>query len=108
MQVVWELSLQKISEMKLLPDNLNIVAKFYDDHCDQSHAMISAMDGHFDSCGDVIFGPVCDYALGKILVFSAIWNCALSFPIYSSDCGENSKIFTFRRNAIADAWRKFL
>lgn len=58
--------MQKISEMKLLPDNLNIVAKFYDDHCDQSHAMISAMDGHFDSCGDVIFGPVCDYALGNI------------------------------------------
>lgn len=64
MEVVWDIALQKVSQMKLLPDNLNIVAKFYDDHCDQSHAMISVMDAHRD-CADVIFGPVCDYALGN-------------------------------------------
>lgn len=66
MQVVWELSLQKISDMKLLPDNLNIVTKYYDDRCDQSNAIISLMDGHFKDCADVVFGPVCDYALGII------------------------------------------
>lgn len=65
MQVVWDLALKRISAMKLLPDNVNIVAKFYDDHCDQSRAIISAMDGHFKDCADVLFGPVCDYALGN-------------------------------------------
>lgn len=74
MQVVWQLSLHKVKEMKLLPDDLNIVSKFYDDRCEQSHAIISAMDGHFKDCADVFFGPVCDYALGNfrmsILSFS--------------------------------------
>lgn len=65
MQVVWDLSLQKIGEMQLLPQNLNIIGEFYDDKCDQSHAMINAMDSHFKHCADVIFGPVCDYALGR-------------------------------------------
>lgn len=65
MQVVWDLSLQKIKQMNLLPDNLNIVATFYDDRCDQSHAMIGVMNGHFNDCADVIFGPVCDFALGN-------------------------------------------
>lgn len=65
MEVVWDLALQRIHTMGLLPDNLNIVGKFYDDHCDQSRAIISAMDGHFKDCADVLFGPVCDYALGN-------------------------------------------
>lgn len=66
MQVIWDLSLQRISDLKLLPDNLNIVGTFFDDRCDQSRALISVMDGHFKHCADVIFGPVCDYALGKL------------------------------------------
>lgn len=65
MQVVWDLSIQKISEMKLLPEQLNFDAKFYDDRCDQSHAMIAVMDSYIKDCADVIFGPVCDYALGN-------------------------------------------
>lgn len=67
MTVVWDLSLKKIQEMKLLPDYLQISSNFYDDRCDQSMAMISAMDGHTKDCADVIFGPVCDYALGKFI-----------------------------------------
>lgn len=65
--------MEKISAMKLLPENLKIKANFYDDHCDQSRAIISAMDGHFKDCADVIFGPVCDYALGEWKVVVIIY-----------------------------------
>lgn len=62
---VWRLAWQKIEELGILPSNLNVTWKTYDDRCDASYALISAMDGHFKDCADVIFGPVCDYALGE-------------------------------------------
>lgn len=65
---VLELAEQKIRELQLLPNNLNIKWIQYDDKCDASYATISAMDGYGMNCAHVLFGPACDYALGKFML----------------------------------------
>lgn len=60
-----ELAEREIRKRHLIPDNLSIKWFPYDDKCDPSYATISAMDGYGIDCGHVLFGPTCDYALGK-------------------------------------------
>lgn len=71
---VLELAEQKIRELQLLPNNLNIKWIQYDDKCDASYATISAMDGYGMNCAHVLFGPACDYALGKFKIFLLVVN----------------------------------
>lgn len=60
-----ELAEREVRKRQLIPDNLSIKWFPYDDKCDPSYATISAMDGYGIDCGHVLFGPTCDYALGK-------------------------------------------
>ena len=40
-----------------------------DDRCSQEYATMAALDSYTEMCAHAIIGPVCDYALGK-LIFS--------------------------------------
>lgn len=62
---VLELAEREVRIRQLIPANLTIKWIPYDDKCDPSYATISAMDGYGIDCGHVLFGPTCDYALGK-------------------------------------------
>lgn len=62
---VLELAELEVRKRQLIPDNLSIKWIPYDDKCDASYATISAMDGYGMDCGHVLFGPICDYSLGK-------------------------------------------
>lgn len=50
---------------KLLPSFLKINWSLQDSKCDSSIALVNAMDGISKNCSHVIFGPLCDYPLGK-------------------------------------------
>lgn len=62
---VLELAEREIRRRQLIPTDLSIKWIPYDDKCDASYATISAMDGYGIDCGHVLFGPTCEYALGK-------------------------------------------
>lgn len=62
---VIELAEQKLRLQQILPENIKFKWTSYDDRCDASYATISAMDGYGMDCAHVLFGPACDYALGK-------------------------------------------
>lgn len=60
---------EQIREDQLIPPNIRFEWLAKDDKCDAAYAVIKAMDGTVKSCAHVLFGPVCDYALGKYVVF---------------------------------------
>lgn len=62
---VLELAEREVRRRQLIPTDLSIKWIPYDDKCDASYATISAMDGYGIDCGHVLFGPTCEYALGK-------------------------------------------
>lgn len=79
-----ELAEREVRKRQLIPDNLSIKWFPYDDKCDPSYATISAMDGYGKDCGHVLFGPTCDYALGKywqkkIIIQESDWNLRHDF-----------------------------
>lgn len=55
----------RVRELQLLPASVRIEWLQYDDRCDASYATIAAMDGYGIGCAHVLFGPTCEYALGK-------------------------------------------
>lgn len=55
---------ESIREMGLINENVTIEWMNFDDQCDASYSLISAIDAYADGCVHVIFGPVCEYALG--------------------------------------------
>lgn len=65
---VLELAEAEVRKRQLIPDSLKFKWISYDDKCDASYATISAMDGYGMDCGHVLFGPICDFALGKLNV----------------------------------------
>lgn len=67
---VLELAEAEVRKRQLIPKDLSIKWIPYDDKCDASYATISAMDGYGMDCGHVLFGPICDYSLGKGFSFS--------------------------------------
>lgn len=64
---VLELAEKEVRRRQLLPQNLSIKWTQYDDKCDASYATISAMDGYGIDCSHVLFGPACEFALGKCI-----------------------------------------
>lgn len=54
-----------IHENSLLPPQLHLEWMTGDVKCDAAYASIKAMDGIVKNCAHVVFGPVCDYALGE-------------------------------------------
>lgn len=64
---VLELAEREVRRRQLLPSNLSIKWIQHDDKCDASYATISAMDGYGIDCGHVLFGPACEFALGKCI-----------------------------------------
>lgn len=95
---VLELAEREVRKRQLIPTDLSIKWIPYDDKCDASYATISAMDGYGIDCGHVLFGPTCDYALGKkkfylnfalISFFSLFVDCFKSLFLY----GKNFIIF---------------
>lgn len=51
---------------RYLPDNISVQFRYYDDECSQDKASGSVIDAVQDNkCIHVIFGPICDYSLGK-------------------------------------------
>uniref|UniRef100_A0A182T9U6 Receptor ligand binding region domain-containing protein n=1 Tax=Anopheles maculatus TaxID=74869 RepID=A0A182T9U6_9DIPT len=54
----------------IIPTDVAIRWIPFDDRCEQARATVMAMDGTgSDSCGHLILGPSCDFALGKNLSF---------------------------------------
>lgn len=71
---------ESIREMQLIDNNTSIKWINFDDKCDASYSLISAIDAYADECVHVIFGPVCEYALGTlfyILFIKTIKKCVL-------------------------------
>lgn len=56
---------KEIKSQHLIPSHIKFEWMLHDDRCDASYAVIQAMDGVVMNCAHVIFGPVCDYPLGK-------------------------------------------
>ncbi|KAJ6636160.1 hypothetical protein Bhyg_14747, partial [Pseudolycoriella hygida] len=70
---VFELAEQRIRKDEILPRNVKIHWKTYDDNCESSLATISAVNGFTSDCAHVQFGPICDYSLdtnGNMLSFT--------------------------------------
>lgn len=66
-----DLAEEEIRRRQLLPENLTIRWIPYDDRCDASFSLLSAIDAYSDDCVHVFFGPVCEYALGiNLILFS--------------------------------------
>lgn len=54
------------SMKKYLPKNVSVQFKYYDDECSQDKASGSVIYAVQDNkCIHIIFGPICDYSLGK-------------------------------------------
>ena len=56
---------QRIKSEKIIPEHIKFEWMLQDDRCDAAYSVIQAMDGVVMNCAHVIFGPVCDYPLGK-------------------------------------------
>ena len=69
---VIDLAIESIKKQQIIPPFLKVSVTFYDDQCDASYATVSTMDGTSKDCGHVLFGPSCDYALGKSNFYSYI------------------------------------
>lgn len=67
-----ELAEKDMRKRGLIPKDLSWKWLPYDDKCDASIAIISTFEAHTDDCIHVIFGPVCEYALGNNLL-KIIW-----------------------------------
>lgn len=93
---VLELAEKEVRTRQLLPDNISIKWIPYDDKCDASYATISAMDGYGMDCGHVLFGPTCDYALGK----KFFWYTHIRYLTLSVGCWLFSWRFCRNRNEI--------
>lgn len=78
---VLELAEREVRRRQLLPPNLSIKWIQHDDKCDASYATISAMDGYGIDCSHVLFGPACEFALGKC--------CSLTIPMTISLYGHS-------------------
>lgn len=60
-----ELAEERVRQLQLFPAEVDFKWMQYDDKCDAAYATIAAMDGYGMNCAHVLFGPFCDYALGK-------------------------------------------
>lgn len=49
----------------LLHENVTLNVIDLDDNCEQAFATIASLDAYTEYCAHVIFGPVCDFCLGK-------------------------------------------
>lgn len=56
---------QQIRSTALIPPHIDFEWLAHDTKCDASLGVIWAMDGIIKQCAQIIFGPVCDYSLGK-------------------------------------------
>lgn len=66
-QPVLEKAEEDIRRRGIIPAKVNISWISYDDRCEQARATVMAMDGTgSETCGHVILGPTCDFALGKL------------------------------------------
>lgn len=55
-----------IKESGILPAFVDIHLEPWDDKCDASYAQIATIDAYTNGkCIHVIFGPICEYCLGK-------------------------------------------
>uniref|UniRef100_A0A182QA02 Receptor ligand binding region domain-containing protein n=1 Tax=Anopheles farauti TaxID=69004 RepID=A0A182QA02_9DIPT len=64
---VLEKALGKIRRDGIIPANVAIRLITFDDRCEQARATVMAMDGTgSDSCGHLILGPSCDFALAPV------------------------------------------
>lgn len=59
---------QQIRATSLIPSYIDLEWLAHDTKCDASLGVIRAMDGIIKQCAQIIFGPVCDYSLGKLNV----------------------------------------
>lgn len=57
---------QYLHESGLLPSFINFEWMPHDDKCDPAYAMVNVMDGIVKKCAHAIFGPTCEYGLGKL------------------------------------------
>lgn len=62
---ILKLAEQHIRSTALIPPHIDFEWLAHDTKCDASFGVIRAMDGIIKQCAQVIFGPVCDYSLGK-------------------------------------------
>lgn len=62
---ILKLAEQHIRSTALIPSHIDFEWLAHDTKCDASLGVIRAMDGIIKQCAQVIFGPVCDYSLGK-------------------------------------------
>lgn len=62
---ILKLAEQHIRSTAMIPPHIDFEWLAHDTKCDASLGVIRAMDGIIKQCAQVIFGPVCDYSLGK-------------------------------------------
>lgn len=75
---VLQVAEEYVHRTELLPNYIKFDWLPQDDKCEASYAVFKAMDGITKNCAHVIFGPVCDYPLGKH--FMKLNNLCLHFP----------------------------
>lgn len=53
-------------EKNYLDDKINFTYRSFSDECSQEHATVGLINiAKSEKCTNVIFGPTCDYCLGK-------------------------------------------
>lgn len=62
---VFQLAEDFIYNTRLMPSFIKIKWLPHDSKCDSSLSLVNAMDGITKNCSHVMFGPLCDYPLGK-------------------------------------------
>lgn len=65
---VFEVAEDFVYKSHLLPPFIRLKWLPQDTKCDSSLSIVNAMDGISKNCSHVMFGPLCDYPLGKILI----------------------------------------
>lgn len=62
-------AVKEAKRRELLSPNITFKYSPYDDKCQQEYATINALYAYSDQCSHVMFGPICDYPLGKVNKF---------------------------------------
>lgn len=62
---VFQLAEDFIYSSRLIPSFIKIKWFPHDSRCDSSLSLVNAMEGTSKNCSHVMFGPFCDYPLGK-------------------------------------------
>lgn len=67
-----EMAVEKLNTNFLLGKRITVFVN--DSMCSETFASLAAMDLHYTVNVNVLFGPVCDYALAPVAKFSSHWN----------------------------------